>query len=110
MKIVMPCETATKYILPALRVSIAKNLFEKFNFNQENIAISLEVTQPVVSKYLSESFDEKIKLILNNEKLTKTGLEIAESIANKKLGNEKIIETLLKSSSEFIEDYKYLID
>lgn len=110
MKIIMPCETATRFILPALRVSISKKLFEKYNFNQTSIATSLGITQPVVSKYLSENYDEKIKLILKNEKLDKIALEIAESIANEKIDNEKITEILLKSSSEFVDSYSHLVE
>ncbi|MBS3052096.1 MAG: hypothetical protein J4428_01850 [Candidatus Aenigmarchaeota archaeon] len=110
MKIIMPCETVTRYILPALRVSISKKLFEKFKFNQSNIANILGVTQPVISKYLSENYDEKIKLILKNERLDRIALEITESIINKNINNEEITGILLKTSSEFVDGYEYLID
>ena len=94
MKIIMPCETVTRYILPALRVSISKKLFEKFKFNQSNIANILGVTQPVISKYLSENYDEKIKLILMppfnflvGRSITKSQKESLGPLFNNKLFN-----------------------
>ncbi len=105
MKFVMPCETATKYLLPALRVCIAKDLSKEYKFSQMNIASILSVTQPAVSKYLTGSVDRKIKELTKDEKIQKHAHSIAKDISLKKLDNEKVIDTMLKICDELVDDY-----
>ena len=46
------CELAIKYVLPAIRYLVAKELREKHHFTQEKAANALGVTQPAISQYL----------------------------------------------------------
>lgn len=105
MKIMMPCETATKFILPALRTCIAKDLAEKHKFNQKNIANILGVTQPAVSKYLSDKYDEKIKFAVKDPKIRKTSEEIIKLIIEKKIDASEANNFILKSCAQLLKDY-----
>ncbi len=48
-------EVITEEILPAIRSIIATRLHQEYGLTQEEIANRLEVTQPAVSQYLSQS-------------------------------------------------------
>lgn len=65
-----PCEVVVKKILPAVRTIVVKDLNERYELNQTQIAEQLGITQPAVSQYLKAARgDRKLK---NN--LKKTGL------------------------------------
>lgn len=105
MKIMMPCETATKFILPALRTCIAKDLAEKHKFNQKNIANILGVTQPAVSKYLSDKYDDKIKFAVNDPKIKKISEEIVKMVLEKKVNVSEANNLILKSCAQLLKNY-----
>ncbi len=46
-----PCELSVKFILPAIRLLIAKKLIEKYNFTQTSAAKALGTTQAAISHY-----------------------------------------------------------
>lgn len=105
MKLIMPCETATKYLLPALRACVATNLAKKHNLNQIEIALTLGVSQPAVSKYLTGSYDKKVKKLITDEKIKKHANSLAKDIANKKLDKEEIVDTMLKICDDLVDYY-----
>lgn len=47
-----PCESSVKFILPAVRLLIAKKLIEKYNFTQISAAKALGTTQAAISHYM----------------------------------------------------------
>ena len=51
-KMRFPCEDLVKYVIPAIRAIIVKELNQKYEKNQIEIANLLSITQPSVSYYL----------------------------------------------------------
>jgi len=77
-----PCELIVKYLLPAFRSLIAKELTEKYGFTQVEAAKKLGTTQAAISQYLSSKRGEKyIKEVESLPKARKLIEEIAKCIA-----------------------------
>jgi len=53
--VILPCETAAKVIIPAIRAHIARELVVTYRFKQEEVAAILGITQSAVSKYASRT-------------------------------------------------------
>jgi len=51
--LILPCETAAKVIIPAIRAHIARELIETYELKQDEVAKILGITQSAVSKYTS---------------------------------------------------------
>ncbi|MEM2760536.1 MAG: helix-turn-helix domain-containing protein [Nitrososphaerales archaeon] len=49
----LPSEIETRFLIPAGRSLIARELIKKYNFSQENVASLLGITQAAVSNYIS---------------------------------------------------------
>ena len=47
-----PCEIATRYFLPMFRSLVAKDLIEKYDYTQIEVAEKLGTTQAAISQYL----------------------------------------------------------
>lgn len=54
-----PCEIVVRKILPAIRTLLVKDLIERHNFSQKEVAEKLGVTQAAVSQYLSSIRGDK---------------------------------------------------
>jgi len=48
----LPCEAAARCILPTFRSYVAKDLVEKYDFTQTEVAEKLGTTQAAISQYL----------------------------------------------------------
>ena len=59
---IIPCEVASKSVIPALRAMIARELIEGYRMKQELVAERLGVTQAAVSKYRHQVRGEAIDL------------------------------------------------
>jgi predicted transcriptional regulator len=78
------CVYVVKYILPALRASLAKELFNK-GFKIKEIAEMLGLTQAAVSQYLSSKRGQKgLEIIERNENAREVILELVELIVQRK--------------------------
>jgi predicted transcriptional regulator len=53
--LILPCETAAKVIIPAIRAYIARELVVTYDLKQEDVAKKLGITQSAVSKYASRA-------------------------------------------------------
>lgn len=85
-----PCEFVAKYVLPAFRSLIAKELIEKHGFTQIAAAEKLGTTQAAISYYLS----------------SKRGAQFAkqfEEIPMVKLTSQEIIEQLNAGTASVAE-------
>jgi predicted transcriptional regulator len=51
--LILPCETAAKIVIPAIRAYVAKELVETYELKQDEVAKILGITQSAVSKYTS---------------------------------------------------------
>lgn len=95
--ITTPCENASKYVLPAIRANIAKML-SKSNYTQKRIANILGVTQPAVSKYLSDRYDGKLKFIVNDKVVKQNAEEIYKMILEGKSEEDVRMKILTKTA------------
>jgi predicted transcriptional regulator len=51
--LILPCETASKVVIPAIRAYVARELIESYELKQDEVAKILGITQSAVSKYTS---------------------------------------------------------
>jgi hypothetical protein len=70
-----PCEVIAKYVLPAFRSLIAKELLEKHGFTQVAAAKKLGTTQAAISHYFSSKRGEKYVKLLENRPLIKSMIQ-----------------------------------
>lgn len=64
-KLKFPCEISARYVIPAIRLMIAKKLIEEHNLTQSEVAELLGVTQPSISHYLNSKRGVKMARILS---------------------------------------------
>ncbi|WP_455369900.1 transcriptional regulator [[Eubacterium] cellulosolvens] len=83
-----PCETVVKKSLPILRSLIIKDLIEKYDFSQVEVANKLGMTQAAISQYVSSKrgIKKSTKLEMSSE-LKKMARQIAKDIAENKQSN-----------------------
>lgn len=98
----LPCEVAIKYFIPAVRASATKKLSKNYNLTQVDIASKLGITQSAVSKYLSEKYSDKIK-DLEKEKVVKA---ISESVVDSIIKNKT---ATIKFSEDFCKYCKTIV-
>jgi len=99
----IPCETMIKQLLPALRVGVTKELAEKYNLNQVEIASKLGITQAAVSKYLSDRYAQNIKEIENKKAVKENSKKIARLIVKEKSNKKQIIGAICEACKEVLE-------
>ncbi|MEM2896990.1 MAG: winged helix-turn-helix transcriptional regulator [Candidatus Bathyarchaeia archaeon] len=58
----LPCEIATRSVIPSIRRSLVKILYEEYGVKQARIAKTLGITQSAVNHYLREIRGVKIRL------------------------------------------------
>ncbi len=66
------CLNISRVILPAVRINIAKQLDDKYDLRQIEIARRLGVAQVAVSKYLSGKYSESLKRTV--DRIEKSGI------------------------------------
>ena len=81
------CEIVAQTLLPALRALIAKELMEKYNFTQQDVASKLGLTQSAISQYLRNLRGSKIKILEKDEKINKEIENFASRIASGELNS-----------------------
>ncbi len=59
---IIPCEIASKSVVPAFRAMVARELIEHYGLKQEQVATRLGVTQAAVSKYRHQVRGEAVQL------------------------------------------------
>ena len=77
-------ELVLKNFIPAVRVAVAKQLANRYNFNQVEIAKLLGITQAAVSKYLAGNYSLAIKLLEQMPRVKKISKQIVGKIVSKK--------------------------
>ncbi|MBU5688541.1 MAG: ArsR family transcriptional regulator [Candidatus Aenigmarchaeota archaeon] len=106
--ITTPCENASKYALPAIRANIAKMLASK-KYTQKKIANILGVTQPAVSKYLSDKYDSKLKFVVNDKKVKMYAEEIYNMIIQG-VSEEDVRFSILSRTARLLKENPNLFD
>jgi len=80
-----PCEHVVRYVLPAFRSLVARELIEKHGFSQVATAKKLGTTQATVSHYLHHKRGEKRMKDLESVPIVQsTASEVAQDIATEK--------------------------
>ncbi len=81
--LLMPCELATKKVLPALRAATAIVLVNEYGFTTYRTAKLLGLTPAAISNYLFRRRGaELVDLLLSNEKYKKIVEEIASRLVS----------------------------
>ena len=90
-----PCEIIARYIHPAFRSLIAKDLMEEHGFTQIVAAAKLGTTQAAISHYLPSKRGEKyINLLENNLHVETKTNEIIEEFITTSCSSEEVTGTL----------------
>ncbi len=63
------CELMVQDIFPTVRALMAKEMMDKLNYNQSEVAAKMRITQPAVSQYMHELRGKKAELITSNPKV-----------------------------------------
>jgi len=81
-----PCELVVRYVLPAFRSLVAKELVSKYNFSQMAAAEKLGTTQATISYYIySKRGDKRLRQLESIPSIQSTASKIAQGIATEKL-------------------------
>lgn len=75
----MRCESLLSVTIPAIKASIAKELYKQ-GMSQQQIAKLLDVAQPAVSKYLNGNYSsrlKKVERVIKSKKLNKYAVKVA---------------------------------
>ncbi len=85
-----PCEIVVRYILPAFRSMVAKELIEKHGFTQVAAAKKLGTTQAAISYYLdAKRGGKRLKQLSQNPTIQEAIISTAEGIASDKMKAEE---------------------
>ena len=81
-----PCEEIVQEFLPTFRSLIAKELIDKYDFSQVEVAEKLGTTQAAVSQYLSSKRGQINPLkVKSMTKVKAAASEVAKDVAENKL-------------------------
>ncbi len=82
------CRRIGRFVLPAVRASIAELMKDRYGWKQKDIAAGLGIVQVAVSKYLNAKYSSDV--LKMRMYIIKKGLsdKIAEELANGKHGRE----------------------
>ncbi len=90
-----PCELVTKYVLPAVRSLIVRELVDRYGFSQVVAAKMLGITQATISHYLYSKRGEKyLEKMSSNEDIMRMAKELADGIANKSISDVELMTRL----------------
>lgn len=77
-----PCIIVVQYVLPALRVLIAKELIEKHGLSRTKAAEKMELTPAAVTQYLKKvRGDTAVQLVESSDEAIKIVSEMANELA-----------------------------
>ena len=88
--VLVPCEVATKCVLPVIRAMMAKELTTKHKLTQTEAAQRMGVSQPAISLYRRKMRGKAINLE-NEQAVTALIEKLSESLAKKKLTNREFL-------------------
>lgn len=99
------CEYMVRYVVPALRMLISKQLSEKYGLNQVQVARMLNVTQPAVSNYMSRrKGSARIRRYLGNTVVNEYAGNMARKLFEKGLSLKELGEDVCSLCAELRKD------
>lgn len=84
-----------------MRIAIAKQLSEKYGFDQTMISKKLGVTQAAVSKYLNGDYSNEFKELLKNQIVEEDGTQIAKQIAEEQISPQQLQTKFCSACQQF---------
>lgn len=89
------CVTVVKYVLPAIRVLITKELLEKYGLRKIDIADKMSISPAAVTQYSKGIRGSSyVKEISGSEEIMKRVFEISEAVADEDANPESIMEKM----------------
>lgn len=92
-----PCVTVVKYLLPAIRVLVTKELIEKYNLRKIEASEKMELTPAAITQYFK---GERGAIMANEIAQSKNAMEIitklTEILAKNEVDSEEVIEKLCR--------------
>jgi predicted transcriptional regulator len=90
-----PCVIVVKYILPAIRMLVAKELIEKYDMCGIDASAIMELTPAAITQYLKGKRGAMfIHEILRSEEAMKKVSKLAETLARKNVSMEDVMKRL----------------
>jgi len=90
-----PCVIIVKYILPAVRVLVMKELTEKYNMRKIDASAKMELTPAAITQYFKGDRGATfVNEILRSEETMKKVSKLAETLARNGAPIEGVIEQL----------------
>jgi len=87
-----PCEVVVKDVLPAIRAMLVKELIERHQLSQVEVARKLGITQPAVSQYLSELRGSGYARLFKRREITRPMRELSNAIARGEVRHSRVIQ------------------
>ncbi|MBS7611596.1 transcriptional regulator [Candidatus Bathyarchaeota archaeon] len=104
-----PCELSVKFILPAIRLLIAKKLIEKYNFTQTSAAKALGTTQAAISHYMHSKRGWRLaERLMKMEDVREFIEKSAEKIATSEIHNVDVLDVcqLCKITQKYVSEFE----
>lgn len=93
-----PCMIIVQYILPALRVAIAKELIEKFELRKIDVADKMNVTPAAITQYMKRSRGDTASLMIERSGNVKDLVsDISRDLAEKKSPPDVLLMKLCRA-------------
>lgn len=92
-----PCIIVVRYILPAIRVLIAKELVEKHGLKRVRAAEKMGITPAAVTQYLKKVRGEtKVKMVEDSDEAVKIISDLANNIAKDEASPYDVLQNICK--------------
>lgn len=85
----LECSSITRFVLPAVRASVAEKMRKKYSYNQQEIADILGIAQVAVSKYVNGRYSNhvaEIKRYITANRLDSDVIKYARESNSEKVG------------------------
>lgn len=93
-----PCIIVVRYILPAIRVLIARELVEKHGLSRVKAAEKMDLTPAAITQYLKKVRGEKaVKIVEGSDEAAKIISEMANSLAKGEASVYDVLQNICKT-------------
>ena len=93
-----PCIIVVRYVLPAIRVLIARELVEKHGLSRVRAAEKMELTPAAITQYLKKVRGEKgVKMVESSDEAVKIVSEIANRLAKGESSVYDVLQNICKA-------------
>ncbi|MEM3673685.1 MAG: transcriptional regulator [Candidatus Bathyarchaeia archaeon] len=90
-----PCVVVVKYLLPAIRALVMKELVEKHGMRKIDVSEKMELTPAAITQYIKgERGSFAVNQLTRSEKTMEMISKLAENIARADVPTEKVMEEL----------------